>query len=1220
MLKALEVAGFKSFAERTRFEFPPGITVVVGPNGSGKSNIVDAIKWVLGEQSAKSIRGKEMSDVIFKGSGMGGRKMLNTAEATIIFDNSGGHLSVDAPEVHVTRRVYRSGEGEYLVNGQACRLKDVRDLFRGTGVGTDAYSLIEQGKVDRLLRASPRDRRAIFEEAAGISRFKAKKVEAQRRLDRVEQNLLRLSDIVEEVGSRFRSVQSQAAKARKYREYSDRLQQLRTQIAMTQWRGLASKLEQAELDRRRLSDYLDGLTAELAADEAEGLELDTEIDSVAVTIHDREHSAARKREKITALNSASDHQQTRLGDLEKEVSRYRSQLLAMTGRADDVRLRVEQIRADVNSAEAAREEVAGQLAEQEAAVARWSEQLESWRQAVEQRRAEQLANVRRGAELSNQITHQQTRCNNARQKLAQSQEKLEKLALEQEGRNRQLESAAEAETRLGAEMERTAAELDDANRSLDENNRLFARRRDEVALQRGRLNGIQQRAALLEELERRQEGLTAGVQQILAGAREQPDGPFQSVVGLVADLMEVPMQWAPLVDAALGPAAQHLVLEDERLLELLESGQLRLSGRVGFLTKPNLTPGDRPPPGCASNAGNPLDNETGVLGRLDQLVQTAADLQPLVHQLLGRTWAVEMLAHARRLQSAGVEGVRFVTLAGELIDPNGCIVAGPKDTLGLVSRRTELRDRRREEAVVQAQIETAEDELCRLKDNIHYQQQWVRELTERHQQQSEHLAGHQAKSQALRSQAKQLENELAGWETEQRNAKQELDDAETRSKAARQQLQKLERESADVEAAIRQVEADVREGESAFQKCQKTVTETQVDLAKSEQRLDGLRLQLQQAEDSRRERAGAIAEIRDRLAETMQKHQTATREILAATSELARLYLDKDALVQEVARQHENHRHLLDQRNLVADRLKSKQRDIAAAREKLHQCELDVGKIRHEQQALADRLREEYGLEISDLEQGYAQQQREEIEAAEKEIDSLRRKISNIGAVNMEALDELDELESRFESLNGQYQDLVKAKESLERIIQKINADSRRLFSETLEGIRANFQSLYRKAFGGGRADIVLEEGVDVLESGVEILATPPGKPSFNNTLLSGGEKALTAVALLLAIFQYRPSPFCVLDEVDAPFDEANIDRFVDVLKEFLGWTKFVLVTHSKKTMIAATTLYGVTMQESGVSKQVSVRFDDVSEDGHISDEALNRPENVPNHDDGRAA
>ncbi|MCA9204019.1 MAG: AAA family ATPase, partial [Planctomycetales bacterium] len=340
MLKALEIAGFKSFADRTRFEFPPGITVVVGPNGSGKSNIVDAIKWVLGEQSAKSLRGKDMADVIFKGSGNSGRKMMNTAEATIIFDNSEGRLPVDAPEVHVTRRVYRSGEGEYLINRQPCRLKDIRDMFRGTGVGTDAYSLIEQGKVDRMLQASPKDRRAMFEEAAGISRFKAKKVEAQRRLERVDQNLLRLSDIVEEVHNRLKSVRSQAGKAKRYREYSDRLQQLRTQVGLTDWRRLSDELAGIEAELTRLNEETATLTAEADEREQQVRQFEMAMLDVGEAVRDCEQRASSNREQIAAREATVAHELARMHDLEQEQGRYRSQLTALNARAGELQAKV----------------------------------------------------------------------------------------------------------------------------------------------------------------------------------------------------------------------------------------------------------------------------------------------------------------------------------------------------------------------------------------------------------------------------------------------------------------------------------------------------------------------------------------------------------------------------------------------------------------------------------------------------------------------------------------------------------------------------------------------------------------------------------------------------------------------------------------------------------------------------------------------------------------
>lgn len=1210
MLKALELAGFKSFADRSRFEFPPGITVVVGPNGSGKSNIVDAIKWVLGEQSAKSLRGKDMSDVIFKGSGQGGRKMLNTAEATIVFDNSGNHLAVDAPEVHVTRRVYRSGEGEYLINGQACRLKDVRDLFRGTGVGSDAYSLIEQGKVDKLLQASTRDRRAIFEEAAGISRFKAKKIEAQRRLERVEQNLLRLSDIVEEVGNRLRSVRSQAVKARRYREYSDRLQQLRTQVALTEWRELTGKLERSESELQALQDQLARLDSELTAEEALGLELETEIDSISQAVREREHQAARNRETITARESLAEHGRQHIADLEAEEARYRSHLVTLVGRAGDIDTRVEETRQLLITAQTRHEQIAHKLADHDDEVAQWNARLEAWRGSIERLHEQYVANVRRAAELSNQITRHQTRRKNAESILARNQQRRQRLLREQQTHQQQVEEAQRGEASVRSRLEQIATELAQATRNLEETNRLLTRRRDELSLQRGRLSGICERGAVLDELERRKEGLTSGVQQVLARARQEQAGPFEAVVGLVADVLEVPMQWAPLVDAVLGSITQYVILRDHRVLDLLQSGSLRLAGRVGFLSL-----ADAP---AVPRVREPLQDQLGVLGRLDELVQVADELRPVIRQLLSGSWAVEMLTHARQLRDAGYGDVRFVTLAGEVVHPDGSIVAGPKDVAGLISRRTELRDLRREEAVLRSQIEEGEREIARLSENAEQQAALAGELRERHQVESGKMAEHQVRHATLRNHLEQLAEEEASLDTEHLAAQRELEEMSSETGRAEEELHQLEQESLALEETTRQEETRVEAGAEQLNTWQRAATAVRVEMAKSEQRLDALRSQLAAFEIDQRERSLSLTETRKQLQDISVRRQAALQQVLAATSELAVLYLEKDALSDEIRSRQVEHKRLVGRRGSHADQLKRLQRDLAVTRDRRHQCELAAGEVRYERNTLAERLREDYGLEIAELQYDQDEQQQSEQEAVDQEIAQLRRKITNIGAVNMEALHELDDLEARFESLHAQYQDLTQAKEALQRIIHKINADSRRVFSETLEAIRTNFQSLYRKAFGGGRADLVLEEGVDILECGIDIVATPPGKPSFNNSLLSGGEKALTAVALLLAIFQYRPSPFCVLDEVDAPFDEANIGRFVDVLKDFLGWTKFVLVTHSKKTMTAANTLYGVTMQESGVSKKVSVRFEDVSEDGQISSEALRRSQNSA--DDEQAA
>ena len=438
MLKALELAGFKSFADKTRFEFPEGITVIVGPNGSGKSNIVDAIKWVLGAQSAKALRGKDMADVIFKGSGgTSGRKAANTAEATIIIDNADNRLPYDATEVHITRRVYRSGEGEYLINGQACRLKDIRDLFRGTGVGADAYSLIEQGKVDQMLQATPKDRRAIFEEAAGISRFKAKKMEAQRRLERVDQNLLRLSDIVDEVGSRLNSVRSQAGKARRYREYSERLQALRTHVGMADWRRLTEQITQLEAELSALGNEADEVSARGESIEARTLELEIEIADVDETIRDSESRVTKHRERIAAIETTIGHERSRRRDLEDEQAQHRQRLASMSSRAGDLHQRLDDIRRDLQEVESSHETLSAELNRYNGEVDAMGRSLEQLREENRQRRTRHVEQMRVSANLGNEVsscesqlattTVTESRCS---ERLAELQTECESLALD----------------------------------------------------------------------------------------------------------------------------------------------------------------------------------------------------------------------------------------------------------------------------------------------------------------------------------------------------------------------------------------------------------------------------------------------------------------------------------------------------------------------------------------------------------------------------------------------------------------------------------------------------------------------------------------------------------------------------------------------------------------------------------------------------------------------
>lgn len=1210
MLKALELAGFKSFADKTRFEFPPGITVIVGPNGSGKSNIVDAIKWVLGEQSAKSLRGKDMADVIFKGGGSGGRKPLNTAEATLIFDNTSRDLMYDADEVHVTRRVYRSGEGEYLINGQPCRLRDIKDLFRGTGLGADAYSIIEQGKLDVLLQASARERRAIFEEAAGISRFKAKKVEAQRRLERVDQNMLRLSDIVEEVENRLRTVRSQASKAQRYKEYSERLQQLRTQVGRSDWRRLTEKLESLEQEIQQLDQQASELAAEIQAAEQTASAYDAEIDQLTQSLRECDLEGGRLRERMIALEAAIANHRSRREDFERESARLYQQLRESRGRTEDAQEQLRELREQLEQANAEHTLAEQRREESRAAVERHEAELASLSDRAREQRAALAESLRRVGELEHLVRETETLLATVEAASERAQRQVEVLT---EALAQQTQQAAE----LRLEEERKAQEAREADEAAEAAQAACdetQRRRDQASVKLAELQALhsaaRERAALLEDLDLRREGVSAGAQEALSRAKNEPDGPFGDICGLVADLIEVNVATAPLIDVALGELAQYVVVKGERLLEHIQLHRERFTGRVGVL--PLTGPVQTPAPQIE------LDGRPGVIGRADLMVETAPWFVPLVRRLLDGTWFVEKLAHAMALRKE-FAGVRFVTLAGELVEADGSLVIGPPRTaVGLISRRSELRALREQIASWDGEIANCTQEIDHLREEFVHRQEQVRELRRQQRIINSAYAEHRALAQSAERQVEQIALQRDAAAEEVHRAKQQQIALRQELEAASARLAAEQQRAAELAANAETTDQRRRELELAGRELAAQATAAQVDFARIEHHREDLRRRLAQYEIDQQERDRLLADLRRQASQCAARSREANFAILQATSELAILYLARESNARRSAELTHRSAEIQEHRKTFADNFHRLRTQIRAGEERRHRLELAASEIRHERNTLAERLREDYGIDITAVESTETEDEAREREAIDEEIAQLRRKLNNVGAVNLDALAEVEEIEQRFNKLSSQYQDLCKAKEALERIIAKINADSRRLFAETLETIRQNFQVVFRKVFGGGRADIVLEEGVDILEAGIEIIATPPGKQSLSISLLSGGERALTAVTLMLAIFQFRPSPFCILDEVDGPLDEANIGRFLDQLNEYLAWTKFVIVTHSKKTMTAATTLYGVTMQESGVSKRVSVKFDDVSETGHIRQEALDRE--AASSEDERAA
>ena len=1205
MLKALELTGFKSFADKTRFEFPAGITVVVGPNGSGKSNIVDAIKWVLGEQSAKSLRGKEMADVIFKGAGgADGRKPANSATATIVLDNTDRRFSFDADEVLVSRRVYRSGEAEYLINNETCRLKDIRNMFRGTGIGTDAYSLIEQGKVDRLLQASAKDRRAIFEEAAGISRFKAKKVEAQRRLARVEGNLVRLSDIVEEVGSRYRSIKNQAAKAARYKEYSTRLQDLRTYVGLKDWRTIKEKLEKITTDNESVVTRSTELKSSIASAESQADAIEQTLEKFTAEVSDFQQNALQNREAITQHKANISLNDTRIADLESRNQEFHSQSTRLKSRLDEVQTRKARFDEEVNQSKQVVENSHSQVADLENELNTIDENLNRIASENEQARTETNGLISFIKELGQLVSAADSKISalNLRKSESEStaaelenefQNKQQQLA-EFEQQKRQLESDAEAKNSALAESRQRFEETTNARTDTE---RAFAEAKNT-------LTGKSQRRKVLLELEKKLEGVNAGAKQLLEQSKKSSTGPYREIIGVVADMISVNVQHAGIVDVALGNAAQYIVVDGEELISQMAAEKLKVKGRVGIIQLSD-------PPTLGADPNVSINGEPGVIGRADRLVQVTNEYANFVRRMLGGTWIVKTLADAISLYNRRLGRIRLVTLDGEIVEADGSVIVGPKAVVtGLVSRRSELRMLSKEIEKLAEQQKAISEEIKKHREAEKLADSEVQKLIGENTQLSQRLSDIAIRSEEATKQKSDVASKLKVVKQELAENNESLTGLSTELAGNQEKLTQNESKLEELNQIVIANDSSSTKYRNQRTEIEQKLTQAKIDFAKSEQQLESLTEQQEQFAATASQLSEELHRI-DRQQETdTSALETARAEIETATKALEKHQSELDAATEKLATVNQQKSKYDTERREIAKTLNDQRDELRDLEEKLHKAELKSSHLKMERDNLVERLQEDYGIDIAELENTPTdEEQMAQRDAIDKEISDLRKKIGAIGSVNMDALAELEDLEERYNKMDEQYQDLVAAKQSLENIIQRINTDSRRLFVETLEAIRGNFQTLFRQTFGGGKADIILEEGVDPLEAGVEIVATPPGKPEFNNSLLSGGEKALTAVSLLMAIFQFRPSPFCVLDEVDAPFDEANIGRFIDVLKSFLGWTKFVIVTHSKKTMTAATTLYGVTMQESGVSKRVSVRFEDVGEDGEISDSAVNRSE-----------
>ncbi len=1181
-LKRISIHGFKSFPDRVDFEFARGVTCIVGPNGCGKSNVIDAFKWVLGEQSAKLLRGRQMTDMIFNGSAS--RRSSGMAHVDLYFDNSDRTLSIEYDEVCISRKLYRSGESEYLVNNESARLKDVRELFLDTGVGSDTYSIIEQGRVETLLTSSPTERRAIFEEAAGIGKYKARKREAERKLDRTQQNLFRVNDIVEEVQKRLRSVKLQAGKARNFQVYESRLRELRAGYSLAEYHRLTESVERLKTDADGASDQSTAFRTNIDRNEAEGSNLATTATELGEELSSTEQDLLRARSDIATHEERIDAAQKRIREQQAGIDRVDTRIEQLATQNQQYGAQLEEALAESDSIQEQTSAIDSQTHELSAEERRLDRSVTESRAALADEKDGLVDLVRRATHIRNEIARLDSHSENlkATQSRLGERDAAIRTELEQhlhrkgtlESRRREVTGLIEAETERLRQKSAEAQELEERRSALAAS----------LGTAREERSAVGSRLQVLAELERKMEGVGAGVRTLLEQKAARPEDPaLAGVCGMVGDLFEADVKYARLIEAAIGNLDQHLVLADSSVFLNNAAIFENLPGRLTTICLNRLPP--------VINEHD-LDDHSAFVANAADLVRAQEPYQRLVKHLLGKTVVVKTLDEALAMGRDDLSGRRFVTLAGEVVEPNGTVSIGPPSSrAGLIARKSERRDLGTQLERIEEHARSLEEELNRAAAAATHLKEVQEELRVAINEASSTKVEATAALESVNDAVHRLTREQPLIAGEVATIERQLEEASERASKSEATVGELDAKNEEHEHAVATHGQRIEALTVELDRARHALTEVRIASAKLATRrasvadsVNHLRHGIETADE-----AVAAAE-RERIEARLRVEESEER-VLSAQQRLDELASDAERLEAGVIQLRRRRELVRVESEELAARTRTMRTQLEEVESRLHAIQLERQESTVRRDELTVRVKDELDIDLVEQYENYdhSEQDWEQVEA---EIADLRQKIMRLGNVNVGAIAEQVELETREEFLATQWKDLEDSRKQLEDLIGRLDEESITRFITAFETVRENFRELFRKLFGGGKADVVLENPDDVLESGIEILAKPPGKELQRISLMSGGEKTMTAIALLMSIFRARPSPLALLDEVDAALDEANNARFNQIIQEFLDRSQFLLVTHSKRTMAIADHLYGVTMQEPGVSARVSVKFD----------------------------
>ncbi len=1186
-LKKLELYGFKSFPERTEIVFKEGITAIVGPNGSGKSNIADAVRWVLGEQSAKILRGASMQDVIFGGTQR--RKPLSYCEVSLVFDNEDKSLPLDYSEILVTRRVYRSGESEYFLNRASCRLKDVVDLFRDTGIGKEGYSIIGQGRIDEILSRKGEDRRQVFEEAAGIVKFRARKEEADRKLTRTQENIARVDDLLDELKNRLGPLEEDARNARVYLDLSARLKVLDLNLFLVRSDKMEAKLREADLDLQNMQAVLaesertlQEKTAESDARQAEIRDLDGKISAAnearmegMEAVHRAENAAREVLERRERRQEDRARITEELNEADGRIAELDALAAESSGGSDARSATLEKLTAKLEAAKAAEEAARADETEKETTL---EDHKNAMLDAVN-RRAAALSNQTR---LTTMLTTMETRL----EELTVSCEEMRTQAAGLDAAVTEARVRLERET---AEQERLSASLQEARAGLEAADAEVIEARAAYDQKLSEMRDMESRQQLLDEMSRELEGYSGAVRTVVTRARERNDS---RVRGPVSQLISVPEKYETAVDMVLGATQQHVVTEDEETAkELIEYLRERNLGRATFLPLTTVKP----------RLLTPEEQEVltmpGCLGVASDLVSCDGEYRGIVENLLGRTVIAEDLASGIRIMRKGGHAFRLVTLKGDVMHSGGSMTGG-----SVSSRNMNLFTRERELKELTAKLSAGQDELERLLKQMQDGQKRKDELKERSAGALEEL--HQQEI-AVARETERVQNAEADAQThsmrlhESEAAREQLMESMMQ---IREQLSMATDSTEQTDKTREEMEAQAATLQQALTEARKQTEEKAEESLRLTLEVNDLKHELEALQRDRaryeQDRKRMIAE-QDRRRRQLGEMETAEAGDLEAAAN-AEKELEQNRLEQ--ARREQVSHALEEERTEKQERLtqiladieglhQSRQRDT----DRMHRLELSRTRTEGDLKALRDRIWNTYEITYAGAEE-FRMTEGFSLTEADREAAQLSAEIRALGPVNVRAVEEYADTKARVDEMTAQREDLEKAEQDLKDLIARLLSSMKETFVEQFALLQGFFSETFVRLFGGGHAELILMDPNDPLNCGIEVNAQPPGKKLQLLSLLSGGERTLTAIAILFATLKLKPTPFCILDEIEAALDDANIGYFADYLAEYSRSTQFVVITHRKGTMERANGLYGVAMEEQGVSRMVSVSLQDYKE------------------------